>query len=108
MALHREARFAMPGERIDLSYSYLRGRSGLRQMGKQWTKVKETTWARARNLVQLRVPARIAIPIVGQFPLILRLRKKTTHKSQQVPETHRLTSLHKQQGLLKRGHVPAY
>lgn len=86
----------------DLSYSYLRGGSVLRrQMGREWTRVGETTWARARNLVQLRVP-------VGQFPLTLRLRNKTTHKPQQVPETEQAHEappsrrLHKQQGLLKR------
>lgn len=49
---------------------------------------RETAWARARNLVQLRVSGRTTVLIVGQFPLILRLRKKkTTHKSQEVPET---------------------
>lgn len=57
-------------------------------MGREWTRVRETAWARARNLVQLRVPGRTTVLIVEQFPLILRLGVGgTMHKSHEVPET---------------------
>lgn len=57
-------------------------------MGREWTRVRETAWARTRNLVQLRVPGRTTVLIMEQFPLILRLGVGgTMHKSHEVPET---------------------